>query len=838
MHRLAPILLLLCLLLFACRSEGNGPTVSGTEASLTLAVPDGTTERYRTLAEVFMADNEGITVHVESMNRLTGNDPNPARALAQSADIFPSGTAFAGDWQSLTLDLTPYTQLTSFDTADFPPAALTEADGTIRHLPHTLQATILVYNKRLFDAAGIAYPQPGWSWETFLTTAVALTIHEGEETVQYGLADNFSLYPFIGLSLDGPLVDYQTDPPRPRLTAPDVITATTDYLALHTVNGVAPPLANGQNLLAETQSLINSERAAMWPSLYSTIGQYDQLDIGFVPFPQRGERPSTHLFSDGFAISAATAQPDIAWQLVEFLSRQQPHTGGIPARASVRQATGYWSGIDEAEQQLIETALTDSYRLPYLQAQQALGRAVQAAVEGQSLLAALATEEQALALALGYPTEALEPATTAPLPERETESVQIIFLSSGTAVGLQQIRALAREFESLHPDIRIELPVRDYTTRNRTIDGLTADCFQSGPIWYPEELNQVLNLQPLVELDQSLGIDDFYQLTLDDFTVGGDLYALPAAVTVPIVGYNKALFDAAGLPYPAMDWTPADFLETAVILSAIEGQYGFIPSIQEYIEIFYFVDAFGLQLIDDSTEPPTPNFTDPAVVDFVRWYTDFSEVHQAKPIFHLDFWQSPNMDISQLMSQRSPLLAGGRGGMWITDGTERDMGIEQPTLSLPHRGYVAFPRTPNGRLPLLSSSGYYISANTPHRDACWTWISFLTRHDSGSGVPARQDVARAEAYQSRIGSEVAAVQLALLDETSSQATGSHFRPQWADAYAWLTHGIARVIETNITPAEAMLEIQAAFDQYWRCVADNNLLEEYLLERMVCVQQDS
>lgn len=58
------------------------------------------------------------------------------------------------------------------------------------------------------------------------------------------------------------------------------------------------------------------------------------------------------------------------------------------------------------------------------------------------------------------------------------------------------------------------------------------------------------------------------------------------------------------------------------------------------------------------------------------------------------------------------------------------------------------------------------------------------------------------------------------------------------ATAWLTHGIARVVQTKITPAEAMLDLQAAFDQYWRCVADNDLLEEYLLERMVCVQQDS
>ena len=63
-----PLILLFSLLLFACRSDGNGPIAPGEPVTIILAVPVSTSERYRTLVEAFMAENEGVTVHVESMN--------------------------------------------------------------------------------------------------------------------------------------------------------------------------------------------------------------------------------------------------------------------------------------------------------------------------------------------------------------------------------------------------------------------------------------------------------------------------------------------------------------------------------------------------------------------------------------------------------------------------------------------------------------------------------------------------------------------------------------------------------------------------------------------------
>jgi len=47
---------------------------------------------------------------------------------------------------------------------------------------------------------------------------------------------------------------------------------------------------------------------------------------------------------------------------------------------------------------------------------------------------------------------------------------------------------------------------------------------------------------------------------MDGFRYKGDLWCIPQNVSSLAVYYNKALFDTAGLAYPADDWTWDDFV--------------------------------------------------------------------------------------------------------------------------------------------------------------------------------------------------------------------------------------------------------------------------------------
>ena len=61
---------------------------------------------------------------------------------------------------------------------------------------------------------------------------------------------------------------------------------------------------------------------------------------------------------------------------------------------------------------------------------------------------------------------------------------------------------------------------------------------------------------------------DFYQPSLAAFRYQGELWCIPQNVSSLVVYYNKALFDAAGVAYPADDWTWADFVTAAQALTA------------------------------------------------------------------------------------------------------------------------------------------------------------------------------------------------------------------------------------------------------------------------------
>lgn len=63
------------------------------------------------------------------------------------------------------------------DWNDFWPAERDAAqiDGKIRGVPALVDDLGLVYNKKLFDAAGVAYPNENWSWDDFTAAAKRLT---------------------------------------------------------------------------------------------------------------------------------------------------------------------------------------------------------------------------------------------------------------------------------------------------------------------------------------------------------------------------------------------------------------------------------------------------------------------------------------------------------------------------------------------------------------------------------------------------------------------------------------------------------------------------------------
>ena len=70
-----------------------------------------------------------------------------------------------------------------FDPSIYLPGLLDpgKLNGKQYLLPKDYSPLAVYYNKKLFDAAGVAYPEEGWTWDDLLSTAQALTKDENSD---------------------------------------------------------------------------------------------------------------------------------------------------------------------------------------------------------------------------------------------------------------------------------------------------------------------------------------------------------------------------------------------------------------------------------------------------------------------------------------------------------------------------------------------------------------------------------------------------------------------------------------------------------------------------------
>ena len=93
----------------------------------------------------------------------------------------------------ILLDLTDYIAKDGVDMSIYYPdiaAIYTRSDGKIFALPKDHDTIALLYNKALFDEAGVAYPTDEWSYQDMYEAAKAIT--EGTAADVYGYALNTS----------------------------------------------------------------------------------------------------------------------------------------------------------------------------------------------------------------------------------------------------------------------------------------------------------------------------------------------------------------------------------------------------------------------------------------------------------------------------------------------------------------------------------------------------------------------------------------------------------------------------------------------------------------------
>jgi multiple sugar transport system substrate-binding protein len=888
-------MLLIAILLVACGPDAspepatdpadNPSVTTGNESATTIlrfAVSDMDRGRYDNLIDAFEAENPDVhitTVSIEQTldaRRGMGSSEWPDDAyliLAAAADVIGAPATRQAVQQGALLDLTYLFESDSnFEPEAFYPALLESVqwDGGTWSLPVEATYSMIYFNKDLFDAAGVAYPQPGWTWDDFLATAQALTLGDGDTVSQWGFVQaTFDPVTFVQ-SRAGLLFDLETSPPAANLNTAAVVDAVRWYTDLFLSHEVAPYYPESEEtggamvsfniegrqmgfFNIEAMQAINNGQAAMWLGIAGFGPQrgpgQQQQNVGAVPFPvdSLGDH-TTPVAVDGLSISAGTKKADLAWQWISFLAQQSGRRGrfnmlaasAVPALPSVAAAAGFWDNLDEelamALQYAIDHAYVDTYDgVGYDTFYDAV---VEVMDNGTAVESALADAQTEVEAEIEAEVEAAStPVTNLVVAEDVEKAIDAgaVIITFGTGgggrFGQQSLANLVEQFQEANPDVIVELETLQGFRGGLDLAEMAAeyDCFQASPSFGEDSLAAIMNMEPFLAADPAISKEDFFSSVLEQFTYQGQIWGLPGSVTINVMNYNKDLFDAAHVAYPSVDWTTGDFLEMAVALTQgadEDKQYGYVPSSSEINDLITMMDRLGAELFDDSVDPPRLVFNTPEVIQAVRWYASLSTEHEVTPVIDQE-----TDDPGGGFRERQTLINEGRAAMWTDGGGGPGGGFRGMGATELNTGVMPLPAGPNSEQGsgFQSVDGYFISAQTQAREACWEWITFLTEQPTvASGLPARQSVAESAEYRQQAGAERAD---AYLSSVSVGSQASFFQRMSDEgswlwfASNWLSDAYDRIINEDTTVEEALNAAQETVDAYRDCVIANDAFQD-------------
>jgi len=306
-----------------------------------------------------------------------------------------------------------------------------------------------------------------------------------------------------------------------------------------------------------------------------------------------------------------------------------------------------------------------------------------------------------------------------------------------------------QKFTEAHPDIKFQYTYNTWSEHNQIVPtwaaaGTLPDIiYVHGRYAFPwNHEGIVVSTQEFIDSDPEFDGEGLWEEARRLYRYNGKQHAIPYDHGPMILGYNKDLFDEAGLEYPNENWTWDDFLEAALTMTK-ENQWGYGGYSNTVIEFgnemgISLVGPWGGEVMDD-TETKLLLDSD-AARTALQWWADVIHVHKVAP----------------MPSQADAIPAGpwvsGMTGMFALPSWNTPTLIESANFAW---DVAPWPAGPAGRKAGAFGSGFGITRDSKHVDAAWQYLrEYLSTEgmefmwgSSGRGSPARKD-----AYESWLSS--------------------------------------------------------------------------------------
>lgn len=321
----------------------------------------------------------------------------------------------------------------------------------------------------------------------------------------------------------------------------------------------------------------------------------------------------------------------------------------------------------------------------------------------------------------------------------------------------------------------------------------------------------VLDLSPYLP---RLGVDvtRYDSTVLGIFRRGDAVYALPKGYTPMVVVYNKDLFDRAGLPYPAADWTWDDFLRAAKQLTrdsdgdgAVD-QWGTAYDRRVYLWNSWLLAGGGDVLCADGRRA-TGCLDSPASIAAIRWYTGWVMRDSIAPrAFTLRRTLGDNLRL--FYTGKVAMLTAGH--FWIPNFLPyvRDGRLRIGFAEIPHRA-GAPPAT------VIYASGAAVPRTVAHRRLSVELAVFLAdtaaqriRAARGLELPSLTAAAESLAARDTLGWE----RVFLRAAAHGRAPWGSRVAEWREIEALLPDMMDRITLAGVDPAVAAHEMAQAIDR--------------------------
>jgi multiple sugar transport system substrate-binding protein len=278
---------------------------------------------------------------------------------------------------------------------DFWPAErqAVEVRGKVIGMPALVDNLALVYNKKLFDQAGIPYPTANWTWDDFRAAAQKLTDPSAKQFgwayVADGSEDTVWRFDALLWQAGGDILN--SDNTKAEFNSPAGVQAATLLQQMSTVDH-SVYLDNGNGNYA---NLFNSGKIAMLFTGPWDLSSFPDVNYGVQVLPGLTNHQTISGPDQWVLFNNGSQRTQAAWTFLKwFTSAQQAliwstQTGDLPIRGSETRLPGYdayvkkYPGVSVFVQNEANALKARPVIANYNEVSQAMGQAIEAVLLGK-----------------------------------------------------------------------------------------------------------------------------------------------------------------------------------------------------------------------------------------------------------------------------------------------------------------------------------------------------------------------------------------------------------------------------------------------------------------------